>query len=145
MAPETLHITLAFLGAVPAQRLPLLCDIAQAIQAEPFELTLDQAGCWGHNRVGWLGAQCVPTALADLAGRLAGALSGAGFALDARAFTPHVTLLRRAQCTAPPAIVPIVWPVTAFALVASVTEANGARYRILAEWPLRSGSPAPGA
>jgi 2'-5' RNA ligase len=69
-------------------------------------------------------------------------LSAAGFALDARPHVPHVTLARNARCDGLPERIsglatPIRWRVDEFTLVESVLPAAGARYRVLARWPLR--------
>jgi len=55
---------------------------------------------------------------------------------DAKAFSPHVTLLRNIErTTSAQAIVPILWPVRSFALVQSIPTASGVRYEILKAWP----------
>ena len=41
---HNLHLTLAFLGNVPAARLPELEDLAAAVHTEPFVLELDRIG-----------------------------------------------------------------------------------------------------
>jgi len=68
----------------------------------------------------------------------------AGFELEARAFAPHVTLLRNAaRPPRDPARERLQWPVASFVLVASERDAKGAQYRVLGRWPLgggRSGS-----
>ena len=43
---HNLHLTLAFLGNVPAARLPELEDLAAAVHTEPFVLELDRIGWW---------------------------------------------------------------------------------------------------
>ena len=144
--PETIHLTLAFLGDVAVDRLPALVDAARAVRAAPFALTLDRCGYWSHNRLLWAGCSHVPEALSDLAGKLAEALSGAGFlnTTGQRSFTPHVTLVRKVAQRDPPvpACVPLVWPCTSFVLVRSTLTAAGPSYRPLAEFPLDGGAAA---
>ncbi|MBI1283036.1 MAG: RNA 2',3'-cyclic phosphodiesterase [Thiobacillus sp.] len=136
MRPDTLHITLAFLGSTPAEQLGALIACADTLQLEAFELILDQAGYWRHNRIGWLGASQTPPRLAELVTALNGALQAAGFPVDARPHVPHVTLLRNTAGGEPPVCTPVRWPISEFVLVASRTEADGAYYEILRRWPL---------
>jgi RNA 2',3'-cyclic 3'-phosphodiesterase len=104
--PETLHLTLVFLGTVDASRLDELRELAAQVRAEKFALNLDQAGCWRHNRVGWLGAGETPPALAILLADLESRLVSSLFRFDKRAFVPHITLLRKARCAEAPACRP---------------------------------------
>lgn len=138
--PETLHLTLVFLGTVDASRLDALRELAALVRAEKFALNLDQAGCWRHNRVGWLGAGETPPALATLVADLESRLQSSLFRFDKRAFVPHITLLRKARCADVPACRQVGWPVERFVLVESQSTESGVQYQIVGEWPL--GSPA---
>ena len=81
----TVHLTLAFIGDVPLERLPDLERAARNVRAEAFDLTLDQFGLWHHNRIFWAGCSVVPPALVELASALSAALQAAGFEVaDAR-------------------------------------------------------------
>ncbi|MGK0683750.1 2'-5' RNA ligase family protein, partial [Methylococcus sp. S1M] len=40
--PDKLHLTLAFMGAVPAERLPELTAMTEDLDLTPFELALDR-------------------------------------------------------------------------------------------------------
>jgi 2'-5' RNA ligase len=136
MHADTLHITLAFLGSTPAEQLDVLVACADSIHSEPFELILDQAGYWRHNRIGWLGATATPPQHFELVGALNAALQAAGFSVDARPHVPHVTLLRKSAGGEVPPCEPVRWPVSDFVLVASRTETEGARYEVIRRWPL---------
>lgn len=98
---ENLHITLKFLGAVPADRLEEISEIsAQAARATaPFRLEIGPPGSFGPSRspqVFWLGI--LPglglEGLVDLQKRLETALEAAGFPREERPFKPHFTLGR---------------------------------------------------
>ncbi len=136
--PETLHLTLVFLGTVDASRLDELRELAAQVRAEKFALNLDQAGCWRHNRVGWLGAGETPPALARLVADLESRLESSLFRFDKRAFVPHITLLRKARCAEPPACRQVDWPVERFVLVESRSTESGVQYQTVGEWPLAS-------
>lgn len=137
MRRDTLHLTLAFLGEVPNAALDRLSRAAARIEGAPFVLELDRVGSWHGQRIVWLAPHDVPAALSALVGDLDAALEAEGFALEARPFSPHVTLLRNA-CSAPPATGPaaVRWPVSAFALLESVRGVGVATYRVLGSWPL---------
>jgi 2'-5' RNA ligase len=136
MRADTLHITLAFLGATPAEKLDAVIACADAVQAEPYELLLDQAGDWRHNRIGWLGASGTPPQHFELVGALNTALEAAGFPVDARPHVPHITLLRNTVGGEVPGCAPVHWPVSDFVLVSSRTENEGAHYEVIRRWSL---------
>jgi RNA 2',3'-cyclic 3'-phosphodiesterase len=136
MRPDTLHVTLAFLGSTLPEQMDSLIACAETIHAGAFELILDQAGYWSHNRIGWLGASQTPPQHLELVETLNVALKAAGFPVDARPHVPHVTLLRNTAGGELPACTPVRWPVTDFVLVASRTEAEGAHYAVIRRWPL---------
>jgi 2'-5' RNA ligase len=132
-----LHVTLAFLGSVPRARIAPLIDIGSRVNGTAATLALDTEGSFRRAGVAWIAPSSVPAALASLQADLAQALADGGFALDARAWRAHVTLAR--HCTralARRTLAPLHWPVDAFALYESVTQAGGPRYDVLARWPL---------
>ena len=136
MRADTLHLTLAFLGITSATQRDALLPHVETLQAQAFELTLDQAGFWRHNRIGWLGIHQPPPQLADLVSALHGALQRAGLAFDTRPHMPHVTLLRNTAGGELPACEPVHWLVRDFVLVASRTETDGAHYDVIRRWTL---------
>lgn len=98
--PESLHVTLAFLGDVDEPRIPALEEcIGRALAGAPaFELALGPAGRFpaqGPARVVWLGLEVGRKEIAALASRLERRLVPAGFlAPSDRPFRAHVTLGR---------------------------------------------------
>jgi 2'-5' RNA ligase len=139
---ENLHLTLAFIGDVRAERLAALQAIgADAARATPpFTLTLDRLGGFRDAGIAWLGTTPTPPELDALARRMRGALGAAGFPVDARPFRVHVTLARRCRSRVRAAtIAPIAWRVERLTLTASELGGEGSRYRDVAAWPLGSG------
>lgn len=142
-APQSLHVTLAFLGSVEDGRLPGLAAVADAVAAtaRPFTLTLDRGGgARARGGVAWIEAAAPPEALLQLQARLAAGLAEIGFVPDTRRFRPHVTLARKVVHAAVPACAPIRWEVTELVLNASEPAPGGSRYTTLATWPLGTGS-----
>lgn len=138
MRRDSLHLTLAFIGAVSPGQLAVLRDIAGKIHGEAFGLEIDRIGCWPHNRIVWAGCSRVPSRQRRLSNTLASALEQAGFVLDKRSFTPHVTLARKARCDNLPELTqPISWRVSEFVLVESSLLSSGVNYRVLDRWPLQ--------
>lgn len=135
MARDSLHLTLAFLGDVAAERLAAAVAAADGVPSPGFALNLDRLGYWRHNKVVWAGCDAVSPGLADLAASLAANLRKQGFALDERPFVPHVTLLRKAGSAFDgPAGAGIGWQVQEFTLVESRLSSAGSRYAILQRW-----------
>jgi 2'-5' RNA ligase len=136
MRRDTLHLTLAFLGDIPTERVGDARRVADAIAAAPFDLTIDRLGYWRHNRILWAGG-AVPPRLTFIADALSVGLRAAGFTLDVRPFAPHVTLLRDAHCAEMPVLPQsLAWPVREFVLAESRLSSSGARYEIVGRWPL---------
>ena len=138
MRGETLHNTLVFIGDVDRSRLEALQLAAQEVSGEGFELCFDAARYWGHNHIVYAAPGHLPQQLAQLAGALGQNLLRHRFKFDDREYKPHVTLLRNAHWTdAPlPAMQPVCWQISDFALVQSAHQAGLADYRVLARFPL---------
>lgn len=138
MRPETIHLTLAFLGDVELVRLDRLQEIAAAISAPAFDLEIDEAGWWPHNHIVWAGVATSP-ALQQLAAQLLAGLRGQNTAVDRekRPFFPHLTLLRKAAASALPVLPELpLWHCDEFLLVRSRTGGGGANYECLRKFPL---------
>jgi RNA 2',3'-cyclic 3'-phosphodiesterase len=143
MAPDSLHLTLVFVGQVPLERLPDLMAVGSQQRSPAFDATLDRFDCWRHNRIGCLEAGAVPEGMLALVRGLEAGLRATGLTFDARPYRPHVTLLRNADCRmAPglkmenPAPEPVLWSARDFVLVRSSLRPEGARYVELGRWPL---------
>ena len=151
--PENLHVTLAFLGNTPDERLGDVVDAAKdaARQIFPFGISFDRAGRFperGRPRVVWLGvADGEPSVVALGEGVYAG-LRSRGLRFDDRPLGPHLTLARVAEdASAAEAktvgvalgdlvIEPLRFEVTGIAVVQSVLSPKGARYTALETVPL---------
>ena len=136
-----LHLTLAFVGDVPASRVAALCAIGKATATAglPFTMTMDCGGMFRAAGIAWMGASVSPERLQRLADGLGVGLLAQGFAHERRAFLPHVTMARR--CLKPATIeiaVPIAWTIRRIALYASEPASGGPSYRELASWPIGS-------
>lgn len=138
MRADTLHATLVFLGDVVQHRLEALQLAAQEVSGAPFEICFDEARYWGHNHIVYAAPACVPEPLAQLVQQLEQRLRQHRFHFDQRSYKPHLTLLRHARWndTPLPAPAAVAWAVHEFALVQSLRNEQGARYRVLARFPL---------
>lgn len=140
MQPAALHLTLAFVGSVAPGLIPRLEEIAGAVRAGSFELSLDRLGFWPQRGILWAGCRQAPEPLRRLAGTLAADLRAAGFAIDQRSgadLVPHITLARRVRCGSLPRLgTPIGWHASEFALVESQLGHAATSYSTLARFPL---------
>jgi 2'-5' RNA ligase len=138
---ESVHLTLVFLGDVALERVAALQMRAAAMRFEPFVLRVEQAGCWRHNSIGWVGPNQTPAALVRLVADLEDALEEEGFRFDRRPYAAHITLLRKARCTPLDAGMPAIeWPVRDFVLVRSELDNEGSRYTIVDRWAAQEGA-----
>ncbi|HSQ70673.1 MAG TPA: RNA 2',3'-cyclic phosphodiesterase [Steroidobacteraceae bacterium] len=135
--PDQWHLTLEFLGGVPADRVPAVEQAAAAVEGRCFEICFDQVEYWRRAQVLCLAASTVPASLTDLVLELRSALAARGFEPERREFRPHLTLARkvlRAPRKRP--IGPLMWPASEFVLVESATGPDGSRYTVRRRWPL---------
>lgn len=96
--PESLHLTLKFLGRIEDERVATLQGALARIArvAEPFELEVGGLGAFprlGRPRVWWVGIAPEPR-LTALQRALDAGLVELGFAREDRPFSPHVTIGR---------------------------------------------------
>jgi len=97
--PGGIHLTLKFLGSVPAQRVTDICAaLAPTVDGiRPLQLSLGSLGTFGGRRgarVVWVGVNGDVERAAQLQRRVEEALARLGFPTEERAFSPHLTLAR---------------------------------------------------
>lgn len=148
--PDQLHVTLAFLGAVAGDRVPLALAAAADVQLRSFEVDFDRVEYWHKPRVLCLAASAPPPPLLDLVDDLQAALHARGFELERRPYRAHLTAVRKARpIVAGPLSPPLRWHGRGIALVESIRDRHGPRYRPLAHWhapgPAPRASPRPGS
>jgi 2'-5' RNA ligase len=140
---ENLHITLAFLGAVTAERQRCMEVAADELAADAFKLVFTHLGYWQRPRVIWSGCEATPEALLALVGGLRAGMLRCGLEPETRPYRAHMTLARKAS-VAPTFGVghdPVEWRVRDFHLVESKTLSSGARYEKLRTWSLAEPNP----
>ncbi len=131
-----LHLTLVFLGNVPAAGLASLLRVGAALVWPATEVRLDRLDCWPRARVLVAVTSTPPPALLELEAELRNRLAAAGLRLAAQPFRPHVTLARDVPARPAAALAPpVAWPLAELALVASQASPGGSCYRPLARWP----------
>jgi 2'-5' RNA ligase len=99
VAPESVHLTLKFLGNVSVERVE---QIGQAVRRgcesfAPFPVSLTELGCFPNTRrprVIWVGVGGHVETLARLQDSVGSELHRIGFEPEKRGFTPHLTVAR---------------------------------------------------
>jgi len=121
---ENLHLTLCFLGEVPASRLE---DVERAVVQSsqgiaPFSLSFSGPGVFRRRKgdILWLGIS-ISDPLAELHSRQSAELIKSGFLLEQRSFTPHITLARDALIPPDKSLSDIPLPAIAPMTVRNVT------------------------
>ncbi len=138
--PALLHVTLAFLGEQPEERLSVLEELAREATAisKPGVLRLGAAGHFGGSRaprVLYVDLDGDLAALNGLHANLALALHARGFAIEDRPYRPHITLARRRESAHggppdgwPPAVERLMVPMTQLTLMHSRLGPRGPSY-----------------
>ena len=112
--PENIHLTLAFLGETPEEKVPSILkiidrtiektinDVQTSAVALPFEVHFTRTGCFthSHKELWWVGADETCQGLNRLRAihsELIKRLLDAGLHVDTRSFNPHITLGREVK------------------------------------------------
>ena len=96
---ENFHLTLAFLGETPENRVAVLHRIIHNITITPFKVKFNCTGCFKHSgkELWWAGADSADPNLPQLKSlhrQLINQLKEEGFPVDKRPFHAHITLGR---------------------------------------------------
>ncbi len=96
--PDTLHLTVHFLGEVDVGRLPALrAVLAPPVRVAPFDIEFGGLGVFptgGQPRVLRFSVTSGTAGLAAVHAELGNRLESIGFQLETRPYTPHLTLAR---------------------------------------------------
>lgn len=126
------HVTLAFVGEVPAPKLAVLQQIGRSLRAPRFTFTCDSIEFWRESQLVVAAARATPPGLLDLCSQLNAAIGLAPERLRA-----HVTLARKvSQAPVPQAMSPVAWQATNFSLIRSDTGGAESAYTVLDTWSL---------
>ena len=137
MVPETLHLTLSYVGDIAEDRLADLVTIGDKIHQKPFRFLINKIAYFEKSRVAWAGSKDVPDELMELQATIEGEVIHAKFPLDPRPFRPHITLIRNLpEPLNMMSTQEIMWPISAFSLVKVNQSGVGVPYEILHVWPL---------
>jgi 2'-5' RNA ligase len=96
VSPESLHLTLKFIGEKPEQSLEEIKGALFSISSEPFEITFRGHGFFPgpkRARIFWIRVEAGPQ-LAAVASAVDQALIPVGVPKEEHAFSPHITLAR---------------------------------------------------
>jgi 2'-5' RNA ligase len=147
--PETFHLTLVFLGDCPDDALQVAHDGFEALREPVFSLQMQGLGLFGKDRphTAWAGVAAAPH-LMRLQAKAESIARRAGCPIDARRFTPHVTLGRFQPPSAPETarleravamggtFRSDPWQVEDLVLWRSHRTGKGPQYEVLARYPL---------
>ncbi len=156
--PASAHLTLKFLGNVPASRVAAIEEalVDAAARSPALRLRLDATGTFperGAPKVLWVGLAGETDGLTALRSRIEEALQPLGFAPEGRPFHPHLTLARMGDRSArsdrkrasdalssSPFEPGLTFTVESVSVMRSILGREGARYVRLASIPLGDSS-----
>ena len=143
-----LHVTLAFLGAVPEERVASVAGLGRQLASKlapgglaspgrELTLSFEQIEHWKKAQVLCAVAAEPVVAARALAAVLAQDLTASGFLPDLKPFRPHVTVARKVRSgPATEAIAKVSWSFTQFALMQSRTLPRGPEYSVVESFVL---------
>lgn len=126
------HVTLAYVGEFPEERIAELLLQTNMIFVEPFRLRFDRVEFWPRPKVAVLAVATVPPELQRLVDSLSSVLNDFGVTPENFTYRPHVTVVTRArafetQRLAQPAV--LEW--SDFDLIESISQPGSITYRPL--------------
>jgi 2'-5' RNA ligase len=130
--PKNYHLTLAFVGEVPATKLAVVQQIGRSLRAARFTFNCDSIEFWRGSQAVVTAVRAPPARLLELWRKLNEALE-----LPPEPLSAHVTLARKVtQAPVLQAMSPVVWRATSFSLIHSDTGGVESAYTVLDTWSL---------
>jgi 2'-5' RNA ligase len=134
---ENYHLTVAFVGEVPADSLERVRLIGRESRASVFAINFDAYEYWPKPEVVVAAARTIAPALQALWAELHQALADDGFEWRVKYLRPHVTLAHRvAEAPQLPPLRPFTWPARELCLLRSDTGATRRVYTVVDTWSL---------
>jgi 2'-5' RNA ligase len=135
--PDNLHLTLAFLGETPMDKISPLCDIMKKIsnRHKAFTIKLSGFGCFPNlksPRVIWIGVQ-KSRPLFNLKKDIDAELDNLGLTYDKKTFSPHLTIGR---VKTPVALKPAIFEVPDFSASFSASEIHLVKSDLFKDGPV---------
>jgi 2'-5' RNA ligase len=101
--PENIHLTLAFLGECDHEQTTAAKAAMNAVTFNPFDIHINNVGRFKrHGEDVWWAGVAENKILTDLQAHLTDGLIKAGFTLEKRKYSPHITLGREIITDAKP-------------------------------------------
>lgn len=138
MRPDTLHLTLAFLGQTDTEQMQQIIASAPDWQVATGRITLSRIGYFRRPRVVWLGPEPEqPEWLYRVYDSLWDKLESLGWNRPETPFRPHVSLLRNANLSTEVVMAcpSVSWVTGDAVLIASTPQPGGSSYQVLARVP----------
>lgn len=137
--PHNFHVTLVFLGSIDTNSAASIKQSVEGIAVKPFELVFDRLSYWNKPKAVCLTCRQPPAPeLVLLVEALGLAVARCGVQTDAKPYTPHITLARKAPVFIEQCCELIVWRAESFCLVESCSEPGGVCYKVIEQWPFIS-------
>ncbi len=136
--PENLHLTLAFVGEVPAARLPAVLQLGRSLRGSCCSIEFDAYEYWPKPEVVVAAARVIPASLEALWRDVHAELALLELAVKPKRLRPHVTL---AHGVSQEPVLP-AWPagcrwnLDRFSLMRSERRGAERVYTVIDTWPL---------
>jgi|SRR5579884_1472837 len=147
VAPESIHLTLKFIGEVPERRIAEIDAALAGLSWKPFSVVVRGIGFFPgprSPRVFWAGLEA--PSMEGLAQQIDTRMERLGFEKEKRAFRPHLTLARARETRIESELVTAAekyeehvfgsFTADRFCLIQSTLKPTGAVYNSLKEYPL---------
>lgn len=135
--PDNYHMTLAFVGEVPAAQLATVREVGDSQHSCSFTVRFDAYEYWPEAAVLVAAAREIPSSLARLWERIHAGLASHQLAPKSGLLRPHVTIARKvSQAPVLQAMSAFAWKAQTFSLMQSHRGGAQPIYTVLNTWPL---------
>ena len=94
---ENLHLTLAFLGEIPEDRIEDIKNAINSVEVPEMKLIFSKTGCFNRDsELWWIGIK-QNKELTKMQKELVNTLKENGFKIESRKFVPHITIARETR------------------------------------------------
>ena len=142
--PDNYHMTLAFVGEVPAAQLATVREIGASQRTCSFTVRFDAYEYWPEAAILVAAAREIPSTLTRLWERIHAGLASHQLARKPELLRPHVTIARKVlQAPVLQAMSAFGWKAQTFNLMQSIRGGVEPTYTVLNTWPLLDESARP--
>lgn len=135
-SPSNFHMTIAFLGMASSKQIEQICLLTNKMDKPKFEIELNTLTLWRKPQVLAISGQNEDESLTQLYQQFQAVAETLSLHTNKHAFTPHITLCRKAKTCPSITVQPLQFSPREIHLYRSESTPAGVKYSIIKTWQL---------